>query len=209
MPDLQASLFIVFPSSTDGNQEGAGRKHSSAQGWEVETSPHVDPLSFLVFGLLIPSHCHGSFIPPHSWTSRPPFTDCPGNVAPKTSCNDCLPFPPHQGSILLCDPDRLQRRTQTSLGTRECPSSFTTFHPWPREGGAAPAPREALWSPQHPTLHMRKQTAGHATGPKRPGGSPAQAGPWPHLAPTAGHPQGPGPTSLTNAGTCPARPENV
>ena len=142
----------MFPSFTDGNQEGAGRKRSSAEGWEVETSPHVDPLSFLVFGLLIPSRCHGSFIPPHSWTSRPPFTDCPGNVAPKTSCNNCLPLPPHQGSVLLCDPDRLQRRTQTSLGIRECPSSFTTS-PGPGKE-EQPQPLGKLCGPQAP--HFRR-----------------------------------------------------
>lgn len=183
----------MFPSFTDGNQEGAGRKHSSAKGWQVETSPHVDPLSFLVFGLLIPSRCHGCFIPPHSWTPRPPFTDCPGNVAPKTSCNDCLPFLPI----------KVLSFSVTLTGCKEGPKL-----PWGSENvlplsqpplalgrRSSPSPSGSSVGPKHPTSHRRKQTAGHAAGPEGPGGSPAQEGPWPHPAPTAGHPQRPGPTA--------------
>lgn len=199
----------MFPSFTDGNQEGAGRKNPSAQGWEVETSPHVDPLSFLMFGLLIPSHCHGSFIPPHSWLSRPPFTDCPGNMAPKTSCNDCLPFPPHQSSVLLCDADRPQRRTQTSLGIRKVlPPSQPSIPGCEKEG--QPRPRRKLCG--HPSTPLY-------TGGNRPLAMPLVPRDWgvalprdthgPTWPPTAGHPQGQGPTSVTTAGTCPARPENV
>lgn len=173
----------MFPSFTDGNQEGEGRKHPSAQGWELETSPHVDPLSFLMFGLLLPSHCHGSFIPPHSWMSRLPFTDCPGNMAPRppvTTVSPSLPINVLSSVILTgCkEGPKLPWGSEKSFLLHNLPSLA------PRRRGS-PGPAGSSMVTPAPHFTQEEQTAGHATGPKRPGGSPAQAYPWPHPAPNS------------------------
>ena len=188
-------------------KEKEGSTH--AQGWELETSPHVDLLSLLMFGLLIPSHCHGSFIPPHSWMSRLPFTDCPGNTAPKTSCNHCLPFPPHQSSVLLRDPDRLQRRTQTSLGIREVLPPSQPSIPGPEKEGQ-PRPHGKLYGhPSTPLYIGGNRPPAAPLVPRDRGAALPRHTHGPTRPPTAGHPQGPGPTSVTTAGTCTVRPEDV
>ena len=156
-------------------------------------------LSLFAVGHVIPTPPSLSLHPSsRSWTSRPPFTHCPGNTASEPPREQMSPLSPSRPvlsfSEALTDPN--------SPGTRERdPSSFMTFHPVAPAGGSSPDPRG--WSVvittipagglSVPNFHGRKRTAGHTTRSRQTSGSyPGPAAPAGLCSPPRAGRGGPG-----------------